>query len=118
MVNVWSVLDKIPNEIRTLDGVSLKRQAFHRRRQLAHVIDQPIGFEIRDWNVGISKSNADDRNSGAAGYADIRAGIADHDRGGQLPARARDCLPQYGRVGPRNAESVRAANRKNPRTQS
>src|ERR1700716_1913987 len=114
MVNVWSVLNKIPNEIRTLDGISLNHQAFHGRRQLAHVIDQPIGFEIRDWNVGISKSNADDRNPGAAGQADIPNGIADHDRGGQLPAPARDCLPPYGPAGLRNAESVRTANRGKP----
>src|ERR1700716_977574 len=114
MVNVWIVLNIISNEIKILDSISLKRQAFHRRWQLLHVIDQPIGFEIRDWNVGISKSNADDRNPGAAGHADIRTGIADHDRGGQLPARARDCLPQYGRVGLRNAESVRTANRGKP----
>src|SRR6202048_409870 len=118
MVNVWIVSYKIYNEIKILDSISLKHQTLHRRRQLSHVIDQAIGFEVGDRYLGISKFDADDRNAGAAGHADIRTGIADHDRRGHLAARARDGLPQYGRIGLRNAEGVRAANRGKPRTQS
>src|ERR1700737_1026623 len=110
MVNVWIVSYKIYNEIKILDSISLKHQTLHRRRQLSHVIDQPIGFEIGDRNVGITEFNADDRNAGAAGHADIRTGIAYHDRRGQMPTRARDRLPQYGRAGLRNPEGVCAAN--------
>ena len=42
--------------------------------------DQSIGFEIGDGNLGVAKFDPDHRNAGAAGDADIRPGIADHDR--------------------------------------
>src|SRR5512141_3089402 len=98
------------SKINRLHDVALWLEALDRRRQLAHVIDQSIGLEISDGNFGVSEFDADYGNAGAARDADIRSGIADHDRGGELSARARDRLPQYGGVGLRNAESVRAAN--------
>ena len=61
--------------------------------------DHQIRFEVGDWNFGIAKFNTDDRNAGTARHADVGAGIAHHDRGGQVPAGAGHCLPQYGRVG-------------------
>ena len=56
--------------------------------------DLPVRFEFRDRDVGVPELDPDDRNAGATGHADIRTGIAHHDRGGDLTARARNRLPQ------------------------
>ena len=106
------------NKISVLDWIALQHEAFDRRRQLAHIADQPIGFEIGDGNFGVSEFDADHGNAGAARHADIRSGIAYHDRGGELSPCARDRLPQYRGVGFGDTESVRAANGRKPRTQS
>ena len=81
-------------------------------------MDQPVGIEVSNWHLGIPETNADDRNAGAAGDADIRTGIADHDRGGNVAARAGDRLLQDGRIGLGDAECIGAADGGKPRAQS
>src|ERR1700674_232141 len=83
---------EIYSNINILDGISLKHQALYRCRKLSQVTDQPVRFELGDWDIGISKFNADHRDAGAARDADIRTGVADHDRRAELPAGARDRL--------------------------
>ena len=68
-------------------------------RQFTEMADQAVGVELPDRYLGIAEFDPDHRNPGAAGYPNVRASVADHDRGGEGPAGPRHRLPQDGRIG-------------------
>src|SRR4051794_2928923 len=93
-------------------GLRLRHQALHRRGKLPHVVDQAVWLEIRNRNVGISEFDPDDGNAGAPRNPDVRAGIANHDRRGEMASGACDGLLQYRRIGLRNSERIGATYRR------
>jgi len=51
--------------------------------------DDNVGLQFRDGNLGVAEVDPNYRNPGPACNPDVRAGIADHDRSGNVsPARA------------------------------
>ena len=80
--------------INSLSDLSESGQQLHGARQLPHMMDQPVRFQLCDWHLGIAKADADHRNSGAAGDPDVVAGIADHDaRGDRAGGRGLPNMP-------------------------
>jgi hypothetical protein len=59
VVNCWLTLPDrnekkhIINALR--EGARLTREAFDSRFQLAHVVDDPVRFEVRDGNIRIAE---------------------------------------------------------------
>ena len=72
-----------------LYGLSECRQDLDGARQLMHMMDQLVRLQRGDRHLGIAKADADHRDSGAAGDADIGSRVAHHDGGGKLALGAR-----------------------------
>src|ERR1700681_896147 len=95
-------------ELSYIDRHPRGHQAFDGGRQVPEVTDQEVGLEVGDRYLGIAEFDPDHGNTGAARHTDIRTGIADHDRRGELPAGEGDGLSQDRRIRLGNAKGVGA----------
>ena len=89
MVNPGRQLDYRAKSVLCFEFCRFYRQRFDGIRQFPQMVDQAIGVQIQHRRVGVAERDADYRDTGAAGHADIRPVDVERDRyaGHRVPGR-------------------------------